>query len=223
MSSFYVENCVTSVDKQEELREFIKEATKIFAEAQLDLRLWKFTILYPTYEEKHMSSVLGMIWNRDDDTLHLCLENLKQVDTSCITKRLILSVTKKIFDQVGFGLPVLLQPKMLFNCQDIPTHFWTDSTAVLSWIKSTENWKSFVWNRIEADQRCRLVPGTMNPADLPSRGCRVSRFLGSWWWEGLNWLKEETILATTELRHDEDKVMEERKKIVTTMLSPKKN
>ena len=28
-----------------------------------------------------MSSVLGMIWNTDDDTLHLCLENLKQVNT----------------------------------------------------------------------------------------------------------------------------------------------
>ena len=70
-TSFYVDNCVTSVDTQEELQEFIKEATEIFADAQLDLRLWEFTILDPTYEEKHLSSVLGMIWNRDNDTTPL--------------------------------------------------------------------------------------------------------------------------------------------------------
>ena len=60
-NSFYVDNGLISVDTQEELQEFIKKATTIFVEAQLDLRLWEFTILDPTYEEKHMSSVLGMI------------------------------------------------------------------------------------------------------------------------------------------------------------------
>ena len=114
-NSFYVDNCVTIVDTQEELQKFIKGSTEIFAEAQLDLRLWEFTILDPTYEEKHMSSVLGMILNRDDDSLHLCLENLKQVDTSCITKKLILSITNKIFDPLGFVSPVLLLPKLLLQ------------------------------------------------------------------------------------------------------------
>ena len=52
---------------QEELQEFFKEATETFAEAQLYLRLGELTIRDPTYEEKHISSVLGIIWNRDDD------------------------------------------------------------------------------------------------------------------------------------------------------------
>ena len=52
-NSFYVDNCGSSVDTQEELQEFIKEATKIFVEAQLNLRLWEFTLLDPTYEEEH--------------------------------------------------------------------------------------------------------------------------------------------------------------------------
>ena len=62
-----------------------------------------------------MYSVLRMIWNRDDDTLHLCLENLKQVDTSCITKKLILSITNKILGRLRFVSPVLLLPKMLLQ------------------------------------------------------------------------------------------------------------
>ena len=114
-NTVYVDNCVTSVDTQEELQEFIKETTEIFAEAQLDPRLWDFTVLDSTYEEKHMSSVLGIIWNRDDGTLHLCLENLKQVDTGCIMKRLILSITNKIFGPLEFVCPVLLLPKMLLQ------------------------------------------------------------------------------------------------------------
>jgi hypothetical protein len=36
--SFYVDNCVTSVQNEEELRLFIKEASLVFAEAKFDLR-----------------------------------------------------------------------------------------------------------------------------------------------------------------------------------------
>ena len=57
------------------------------------------------------------------------------------------------------------------------TFFWTDSTIVLSWIKEhASQYKVFVGNRIKIVQEktkqenWRWVPGTENPADIPSRG-----------------------------------------------------
>ena len=348
MNSFYVDNCITSLDTEEELQTFIKESTEIFAEAQFDLRMWEFTSSDSMSESKCLSSVLGMNWNRKADTLRLCLENLKQVDTVKITKKLILSVTNRIFDPLGFVSPVLLLSKMLLqktwiiqlnwdtevpediretfltwlndlsclssisiprwffvqkphesqlsihtfsdaskdayaavifircetvagislqfvqaksrvsptkkitiprlellaasiaarlfatvkkalNYQDIPTYFWTDSTAVLSWIKLKENWKPFVWNRIQEIRKLtkttdwNFVPGTINPADLPSRGCSATQLSQSCWWEGPSWLKEdEKYWPQQSYKTDEETVMEEKKKTVTIMLSQNK-
>ena len=63
------------------------------------------------------------------------------------TKRI--SVPRVEFLGATIAARLFATVKKALNCQDIPTYFWTDSTAVLSWIKLTENWKPFVWNRIE--------------------------------------------------------------------------
>ncbi|XP_033225950.1 uncharacterized protein LOC117178634 [Belonocnema kinseyi] len=74
---------------------------------------------------------------------------------------------------------------------------WSDSSTVLTWIHEESNWATFVWNRFKeihslssADQ-WRHVPGHMNPADLPSRGCTSDQLLISRWWEGSEWLKSK--------------------------------
>ncbi|XP_035225711.1 uncharacterized protein LOC118198203 [Stegodyphus dumicola] len=41
LKSFYIDNCVTSVDNASELEEFISKSTEIMAEAKMDLRLWQ--------------------------------------------------------------------------------------------------------------------------------------------------------------------------------------
>ncbi|GFY37535.1 hypothetical protein TNIN_138761 [Trichonephila inaurata madagascariensis] len=77
MSSFYVDNCLASVQTQSELDRFIDVATKIMAERKFELRGWEHsnpsdTIASPT-------NVLGMIWDRHCDTLSLNIPDLREL------------------------------------------------------------------------------------------------------------------------------------------------
>jgi hypothetical protein len=79
--------------------------------------------------------------------------------------------------------------------EDVPLHFWTDSSTALSWIRRSDEWGTFVGNRVK--EICQLspaedwshIPGIHNPADLPSRGISPKKFLELKWWEGPDWLK----------------------------------
>lgn len=104
-------------------------------------------------------------------------------------------------------------------------YLWSDSDNALSWIKRTENWQVFVFNRVKTINQLtnagdwRHIPGHLNPADLPSRGCSSKQLLESRWWEGPNWLKEEKeFWPKSTINGDEGTIMSERKKVVTSHL-----
>lgn len=80
-------------------------------------------------------------------------------------------------------------------------HFWSDSTIVLGWIKtSKKNLKQFVYNRVneitQYSQPClwNYVPTDLNPADIGSRGMTAEQLkLSHLWWEGPHFLHQTDI------------------------------
>ncbi|GBM82309.1 hypothetical protein AVEN_193555-1 [Araneus ventricosus] len=79
--------------------------------------------------------------------------------------------------------------------EKIPIFYWSDSMNALYWIKRNENWATFVYNRVLEIRKLtnpedwRHISGTLNPADLPSRGSNAEELVKSLWWEGPNWLR----------------------------------
>lgn len=110
--SFYVDNCVTSVNSDTELCQFIKVAKQVMTKGNFDLRGWE----YNGQEQSGTStSVLGLDWNKIDDTLGLTPSLLKSHVESQITKRDILSAAQRVFDRIGVASPVFLKPKLLLQ------------------------------------------------------------------------------------------------------------
>lgn len=80
--------------------------------------------------------------------------------------------------------------------KNVTVFFWTDSTTVLQWLRSSPSrWKTFVANRVSqiqlATMHCtwRHVPGVDNPADYIPLGLRPIDLLNCLcWWYGPPWL-----------------------------------
>lgn len=74
-----------------------------------------------------------------------------------------------------------------FELSSVKTYFWTDATTVLTWIKREDSWNVFVHSRaseikrLTSEHEWRYAPGSMNPADLPSRGCSARKLLDFRW------------------------------------------
>ena len=107
----------------------------------------------------------------------------------------------------------------------IVSHFWTDSTIVLSWIRGDpERWKTFVSNRIHtilkstSPTQWHHVPTADNPADASSRGLSTDQLCHHiLWWQGPQWLKQDSSewpLSSNPSKSIGDEVQAEMKKNV---------
>ena len=74
---------------------------------------------------------------------------------------------------------------------------WSDSQCVLKWMKTEKLLSVFVRNRIneiqkQDDVEFRYINTKENPADLASRGCKMSTLKSSrLWWTGPEWLTKD--------------------------------
>ena len=123
MESFYVDNCVTSLNTMIEVEQFIYDATLAMKEGAFDLRGWKNS---DSHTEGRDISVLGLIWNNDDDTLHLTVPSIENIINDKITKRIILSYSHRVFDPLGFVCCVMIIPKLLLQQTWISKIKWDD-------------------------------------------------------------------------------------------------
>jgi hypothetical protein len=192
--SFFVDNFITSVDSKEGLQILISEARSLMAEGMFDLRGWEYND--PHLEPNNsITGVLGLVWNRKEDVLSINCDILRHMPEK-VTKRSILSFSHSVFDPIGFTCPVTIEPKLILR----------------------ELWRPFVRNRVSEirqfsqPEQWRHVPGNLNSADLPYRGCSARRLVASSWWEGPEWLKQpQEYWPSPELKFDEEAIVKMQK------------
>ncbi|GFU10018.1 uncharacterized protein TNCV_1797201 [Trichonephila clavipes] len=80
-------------------------------EGMFDLRGWESSVI----PSESTSIVLGLIWDKNSDTLEIDSESLKFDEKEKITKRKILSLVSRVFDPISFLAPVMSQPKILLQ------------------------------------------------------------------------------------------------------------
>lgn len=115
LRSFYVDNVVTSVRTEEELKRFITCSKNLMSKGGFDLRGWEHTEERKDTEHGKEAVVLGLHWNRFSDILKVNVSWTKDVNLEKITKRTMLSVAHKVFDPIGFTSPVMICPKMMLQ------------------------------------------------------------------------------------------------------------
>lgn len=118
LKSFYVDNCLASVDSYEEYELFKQQATTIMSAAKMDLRNWEHTEFRNVNEdinELSCSKVLGLTWEKASDSL-FCDSNLSDDEVSVkLTKRSILSLISRLFDPLGMLCPAVLPVKIILQ------------------------------------------------------------------------------------------------------------
>ncbi|GFX37073.1 integrase catalytic domain-containing protein [Trichonephila clavipes] len=117
--SFYVDNCVSGVFNTDEQGRFIEHAKLIMLNGCFNLRGFESNVAGKNVDRSSGdTSVLGVIWNLETDTLKCCTDMDTLTCETKITKRLILAIVQKIFDPIGLLTPATLLPKLLIQ------HLW---------------------------------------------------------------------------------------------------
>ena len=117
----YVDNLLYTDQDEDNLIQFFHNSCKIFAKAHLYLKEWisnstELQTLVSNYgvggELKDLNKVLGLGWKIEEDSLRLvgAVSPPKGV-----TKREILSCISRIFDPLGYMLPVTIKSRILLQ------------------------------------------------------------------------------------------------------------
>ncbi|GFS89838.1 integrase_H2C2 domain-containing protein [Trichonephila clavipes] len=159
-----------------------------------------------------------------ESTVHIQLVQSKTKIAPCRKKE----TTIARLELLGAAISARLSTTVLKEFPIDNVYFWTDSTTVLAWLKREEPWGVFVYNRVQEIRKLtpvkawRHVPGSLNPADCPSRGCSAKQLCSLKWWEGPSWLHlspQEWPISDVEVDVNEVEVNKERRAMVTSMMN----
>lgn len=147
LRSLYVDNCITSVESVEEYLDFKEHTVKILADCKMTLRRWECSYQVDDTDQENdefnksaRSTVLGLKWNKINDTLSF---NKLEIELSkTMTKRIVLATIQRIFDPLGVISPITIVPRMILQQawsqqisweQELPSDI---STMFESWFRS---------------------------------------------------------------------------------------
>ena len=121
--SIYVDNLFLGVDEESEARPFYEKTRAIFKKAGLELKTWSSNStelerqagVDGVLDTSTGSKALGLLWNRQLDTLELAPFNITAKDLETSTKRDVLSGLSAIYDPLGFITPLTIGMKILMQ------------------------------------------------------------------------------------------------------------
>ncbi|XP_055941854.1 uncharacterized protein LOC129971901 [Argiope bruennichi] len=111
--SFYVDNCITSLETREEAAKFISEAKELMSAAKFDLRGWVPSEKIVGETKVRYIPILELSWDTENDELS-CNGAIKIAEEN-ITKQTLLSIAQRIYDPIGFTSPTTLIPKIILQ------------------------------------------------------------------------------------------------------------
>ncbi|XP_077548092.1 uncharacterized protein LOC144160812 [Haemaphysalis longicornis] len=127
--SFYVDDLIIGMDDVDRAHQIYSEAKAVMAEAGMELRKWASNIsslrdlfirdklaLEDEGGDATTMKVIGVSWNRIDDTLLISTGNVAAfINTKPTTKRTLLQTFARIYDQLGFLAPFTVRAKVIFQ------------------------------------------------------------------------------------------------------------
>ncbi|GBN33404.1 hypothetical protein AVEN_83443-1 [Araneus ventricosus] len=137
--SFYVDNCIITLESKEETAKFISEAKELMFSAQFELRGWVTSEKIVEEAHKRFIPILGLSWDTEIDEL-FC-NSIVEIPEEKITKRTVLFAAHRLFDPIGVTCTVPLVPKVLLQNIWKRKINWDDellsdiSNKFLAWVK----------------------------------------------------------------------------------------
>ncbi|XP_077536079.1 uncharacterized protein LOC144148418 [Haemaphysalis longicornis] len=127
--SFYVDDLIIGMDDVDRAHQIYSEAKAVMAEAGMELRKWASNIsslrdlfikdklaLEDEGGDATTMKVLGVSWNRIDDTLLISTGNVTAfINTKPTTTRTLLQTFARIYDPLGFLAPFTVRAKVIFQ------------------------------------------------------------------------------------------------------------
>ena len=121
--NLYVDNIVSGSPTELEAVQYYHDSRAILSSAGFNLRAWTSNSHRlravaeqdATLDQTTPSNVLGIHWNTATDMISLTPKQTTRVSNALTTKREVLQESSRIFDPIGFAVPVTIRSKLLMQ------------------------------------------------------------------------------------------------------------